>query len=186
MRIYTLTILLTVHSLHAAPLVYNMTLSSGKVLPVLPLALESNIVTVLVDGQTNRLYASKIRSLDLTIPEDLRETVYDKYPSALLTVAGTEKEVSVVRIASGLVEYIQEINIFSSSPDPIVRIHIRDIASMKFKWPDSVRTGTASVRGVPADVYQVIKAKAEREWPNDFEMQKYIIDKQMEAYRQLH
>jgi hypothetical protein len=40
--------------------------------------------------------------------------------------------------------------------------------------------------GIPESTYNIIAAKAAREWPNDFDMQQYVINKQVVAYKQLH
>ena len=40
--------------------------------------------------------------------------------------------------------------------------------------------------GIPIDVYQSIEAAASRKWPNEYSMQVYEIDKEVEAYRKLH
>ena len=45
--------------------------------------------------------------------------------------------------------------------------------------------GTRAV-GVPASISADIRAKAEERWPGDYHMQKYEIDKQEKAYRELH
>lgn len=39
--------------------------------------------------------------------------------------------------------------------------------------------------GVPADVFDQIRAKAKQEWPNDFQMRLHAENKQIEAYRKL-
>jgi hypothetical protein len=43
-----------------------------------------------------------------------------------------------------------------------------------------------SVNGVPADIYEGIKAEAIKEWPGNFAMQSYEIKRQCEAYRQVN
>jgi hypothetical protein len=40
--------------------------------------------------------------------------------------------------------------------------------------------------GIPDDVLAGIKAEAEQEWPSDYDMQNYVIQKQVAAYKQLH
>ena len=40
--------------------------------------------------------------------------------------------------------------------------------------------------GVPVDVYNQIAASAALKWPGNFDMQKYEMDKQILAYRQIH
>lgn len=41
------------------------------------------------------------------------------------------------------------------------------------------------MRDIPQEVLDVIKKAAFSEWPNDFEMQKYKIDNQIKAYKEL-
>lgn len=41
---------------------------------------------------------------------------------------------------------------------------------------------TAQSQSAVSDISRSIRAKAEKEWPNDYEMQKYEINKQTEAY----
>ena len=47
--------------------------------------------------------------------------------------------------------------------------------------PNGVRTAS-----VPLNVAADIRAKAEARWPDDYRMQKYEIDAQEKAYRELH
>ena len=52
--------------------------------------------------------------------------------------------------------------------------------------PKSARPSTVMKRGVPLSVYEKIEADASHRWGTDFQMQKYEIDKQIEAYLKLH
>ena len=40
--------------------------------------------------------------------------------------------------------------------------------------------------GIPPDILYRIKANAERQWADDYTMQKYVIEKQVKAYQDLH
>ena len=40
--------------------------------------------------------------------------------------------------------------------------------------------------GIPANVMAGIRAKAEREWPGDYNMQVFVIKQETEAYQKLH
>lgn len=52
--------------------------------------------------------------------------------------------------------------------------------------PYSMMPADTTVRGIPKSVYEKIRSKAEREWPDNFSMQKYVIGKEIEAYKDLH
>lgn len=57
--------------------------------------------------------------------------------------------------------------------------------------PPSPRETLSSARqantyGVPVGVYEQIRSKAERDYPNDFELQLFVIKHQCDAYRELH
>src|SRR3989304_230987 len=39
-----------------------------------------------------------------------------------------------------------------------------------------------NLAGIPPEVYKTIKNKAIREWPNDWNMQKFVIKQQIEGY----
>ena len=43
-----------------------------------------------------------------------------------------------------------------------------------------------TVMGIPRAVYAKIKAKAQDEWPDDFSMQKYRIEREVRSYKALH
>jgi hypothetical protein len=47
-------------------------------------------------------------------------------------------------------------------------------------------SGRQSVEGVPADVYAGIRASAASRWPNNYDMQVFVIDQQCAAYRKLN
>lgn len=53
---------------------------------------------------------------------------------------------------------------------------------------NSTPSHTAHVRpssGIPIVIYNQIRADASKKWPRDYDMQKYEIDKQIAAYKQL-
>lgn len=45
---------------------------------------------------------------------------------------------------------------------------------------------TKATGGIPADVYQTIRAEAARRYPKDWDMQEYLVGQQVEAYRKLN
>jgi hypothetical protein len=49
-----------------------------------------------------------------------------------------------------------------------------------------VREPQHKMAGVPTDVLNRIRANAESEWADDYEMQQYTIKNQVEAYLELH
>jgi hypothetical protein len=45
---------------------------------------------------------------------------------------------------------------------------------------------SAYYHGVPTSVYESIAAQAAKDWPNDYQMQEFTINQQIEAYKKLH
>jgi hypothetical protein len=48
------------------------------------------------------------------------------------------------------------------------------------------RYASPEINGVPADIYNGIRAAAQEKWPDNYDMQVYEINKQVTAYKQLH
>jgi hypothetical protein len=69
------------------------------------------------------------------------------------------------------------------------RAHAASLDIMVLRAKEGAATAEAEravVDGVPASVYAQIRAAAVRDWPSDYVMQKFVIEQQVKAYKDLH
>lgn len=52
--------------------------------------------------------------------------------------------------------------------------------------PPTSKPSAATKRGVPVSIYNDLSRRAASEWPGNFSMQEYELNRQIEAYRKLH
>lgn len=87
--------------------------------------------------------------------------------------------VSLVAFKNGIHEYVDSYGNVHAIDRYITSPWIGCLEQLSKKSLDTVR-------GIQRSVYDKIKAKAEKKWPDDYRMQKHVIDEEIEAYKHLH
>lgn len=179
--------LLAAHSVSAQFMKVKTT--RGEVFSGYPLVVTSNeLVLVFPGSPTSRVAVASIASTEFpNVDPGSRFAL----PSARLTRLNDKtEEVDVEGFRNGKLLIVQErVGGNYRMPLASAQLNPRDFKMLVFEdnmalWLASFSPKTAG--GVPVDVMSGIRAKAAAEWPGNYAMQKFEIDRQVKAYRAIH